>query len=376
MTNDTDKKWMLKAIRLSRNVIGKTTPNPPVACVIVNNNELVATGVHRGPGYPHAEVEAINAAPPEKLKGATCYVTLEPCNHWGRTPPCTKAVIQSGIQRTVIALKDCNPTVTGGGADELRQAGLTVDTGVLAMKALDVLGPWMVRTTTGKPFVVYKSAMSADGHIATSTGQSQWISCQQSRNLVHKIRQSVSGIMVGAGTVLKDNPHLTARKNKKIVGAPTRIIIDQFADLTVDYYVFNPDLTGKTIWVVSKKHYKKALKQKLTHVTVLSVPEFEDGLNLDYVMHYLSQKESMESILLEGGPTLAFSMIKYNLVHKILFFIAPLLIGGINAPSVLGGEGYCSLESAPKISQFSVRRYGQDMLLEGYLESCPCLQVL
>jgi diaminohydroxyphosphoribosylaminopyrimidine deaminase / 5-amino-6-(5-phosphoribosylamino)uracil reductase len=374
MISDIDRKWMLKAIRLSRQYIGKTSPNPPVGCLIVNHNSLVGSGVHCGPGSPHAEVNAIHAATPDMLKGATCYVTLEPCNHWGRTPPCTEAIIQSGIRRVVIALKDCNPMVRGGGIERLRSAGLTVDTGILPGKAFEVLAPWMVRTTTGKPFVIYKSAMSTDGHVATCSGESRWISCQKSRRYVHKIRRTVSGIMVGAGTVLNDNPELTARKKEKTIASPTRIIIDQFADVTSDYNVFKPETTGRTIWVVSKKHFRKAKSMTSENVRILPVSERSPGLDLEYVMQYLAQEESMESVLLEGGPTLAFSMIDQNLVHKIVFFIAPILIGGTNAPSILGGKGFNSIDSARRINNFSVRRFGEDMLLEGYLESCPCLQ--
>ena len=375
-TTQNDKKWMQKAIQLSRKWVGRTHPNPSVGCVLAKENTLFSTGIHRGPGTPHAEAEAIRSCPPGNLDKATCYVTLEPCNHQGLTPPCTDAIIQAGIKRVVIALPDLNPEVAGGGQEKLLAAGLEVELGVLAEPALEVLEPWLIWKTTGKPFVILKMAMSLDGHIATVTGESKWISNEKSRGLVHDLRKKTMGIMVGAGTVIHDNPQLTARKNSRVVSAPTRIIIDQAAKAPLNSKVFSSQLPGKTLWIVGESAYPKITSSHSDSFTIVPCPELKDGLDLNYVMEFLGREASLESILLEGGPTLAFSMIEQNLVHKVMIFISPRLIGGSSAPAVLGGKGFKSLKDAPKLSYISTRKIAEDVLIMGYLGDRPCLREL
>jgi diaminohydroxyphosphoribosylaminopyrimidine deaminase / 5-amino-6-(5-phosphoribosylamino)uracil reductase len=374
MISHADRKWMRLAIRLSRRWMGKTHPNPSVGCVIADERTLHSTGVHRGPGTPHAEMDAIRSCPPEHLARSTCYVTLEPCNHHGRTPPCTDAIISAGIHRVVIALPDLNPHVAGGGTGVLRAAGLEVETGVLGEAALDILEPWLIWITTGKPFVVLKMAMSTDGHVATVTGQSQWISNIRSRRMVHRLRERMMGIMVGAGTILSDNPELTARTRGRITAAPARIIVDRFAEAPENARVFMSSLPGKTLWILGESACNRPKKAAGCRIVVC--PELDNSLDLEYLMRYLGGEEKLESVLLEGGPSLAFSMIEQKLVHKVMFFMAPKLIGGASAPVVLGGRGFPSLESAPELSYFSTRRVGGDVLIEGYLGDRPCLREL
>lgn len=365
---------MRMAIRLSRKWMGRTHPNPSVGCVIADERTLYSTGVHRGQGTLHAEMDAIRSCSPECLARATCYVTLEPCNHHGRTPPCTDAIISAGIPRVVIALPDPNPHVTGGGIAALRAAGLEIETGVLSEAALNVLEPWLVWITTGKPFVVLKMAMSADGHIATVTGQSRWISNSRSRRMVHHLRERMMSIMVGAGTILSDNPELTARTRDRVTAAPVRIIVDRFAEVSENARVFTSSLPGKTLWILGESAFNRPRKSAVCKIIVC--PERDEGLDLEYLMRRLGGEESLESILLEGGPSLAFSMIEQKLVHKVMFFIAPKLIGGASAPVALGGRGFPSLETAPELSHLSTRRVAGDVLIEGYLGDRPCLREL
>lgn len=376
MITQTDKKWMRKAIRLSRGWIGKTHPNPSVGCVMAKDETLFATGVHRGPGTPHAEIEAIQSCSREQLDQATCYVTLEPCNHHGLTPPCTDAIIASGIKRVIIALPDLNPEVAGGGSERLRAAGLDVHMGVQAETALEVLEPWLVWKTTGKPYVTLKMAMSLDGRIATVTGQSKWISNEKSRRMVHDLRKKTMGIMVGAGTVIHDDPQLTARKGGRVVYAPVRVIIDRKAKAPLNAQIFSSHMPGKTLWMVGESSFAKSCSPPSDAYSIIPCPELKTGLDLEYVMRYLGREASLESVLLEGGPTLAFSMIEQNLVHKVMIFISPRLIGGASAPAVLGGKGFKSLKDTPKLSYVSTRKVAEDMLIVGYLGDRPCLQEL
>jgi len=368
-----DKKWMRQAISLSRLLAGKTHPNPSVGCVIVKNENKISSGFHHGQGKPHAEIEALKKCPEGKAKGATCYVTLEPCNHYGKTPPCTEALIKAGIKRVVIAIKDPNPNVRGNGIARLRNAGIEVVTGVLVDQAQKVIEGWIKWVTTGLSFVVLKMAMSLDGHVSTHTGDSKWISCEKSRKVTHKLRQQLTGIMAGAGTVLCDNPALTARKNGRIISAPDRIIVDRYAEAPADAQVFNPDMPGKTIWVVPEEKASAANIRSGKGAIILPCETQGKGLNLHQMMVTLGSEFSIESILLEGGPTLAFSLLKAKLIDKVMIFIAPILIGGLTAPPALGGEGYAYLSEVPTLVERKVRKIGSDVLIEGYLGERICL---
>ncbi|MBN1879577.1 bifunctional diaminohydroxyphosphoribosylaminopyrimidine deaminase/5-amino-6-(5-phosphoribosylamino)uracil reductase RibD [bacterium] len=366
-----DTKWMRRAIRLSAGQHGKTHPNPSVGCVIVKDGTLLSEGCHRGPGTPHAELDAISRCTKDRLRGATCYVTLEPCNHFGRTPPCTDAILEAGISRVVFALTDPNPSVVGGGADRLRRMGVTVESGILAESASTILESWMKWIVTGRPFVLLKMAMSLDGRVATKLGESRWISGERSRALVHRLRAHCDGIMAGAGTVIADNPELTARKGNRVIASPLRIIIDHNASLPAHLNVFDPNSISRTLWVVPESRFKSVCSRNNAAVKVIACPEKRSGLDLEFVLDYLGGEEGLESVLLEGGPTLAFSMIHDDLVDKLMLFIAPIVIGGTTAPSAVGGDGFGHLRQVPRLNAMKVRKIAEDVLIEGYLGRGP-----
>lgn len=367
--NRSDLTWMRRAIRLSRRGLGHTHPNPPVGCVLVNqHDECIGEGWHHGPGQPHAEIEALqNCSQPDQLPGATCYVTLEPCNHFGRTPPCTEALIRAGISRVVIAVLDPNPKVKGHGVHRLTEADIQVDVNCLTQEARRILDPWLTWVTTGSPMVLLKLAMSLDGHVATHTGQSRWISCEKSRAFTHKLRQELAGIMVGAGTVLADDPALTIRKNGKTIGSPVRIIVDLNAEIPMTAKVLDPGVPGSAVWVIAMDSFEAARQRAPEHIRILPCPRTESGLDLAYMLQKLGTDFDIESILLEGGPGLAFSMIEAQLVHKAMIFIAPIFIGGKNAPPALAGTGFAKLSDAARLIDRRVRKIGDDVLIEGYL---------
>lgn len=373
MTALNDAKWMRRAIRMAGEYQGKTHPNPTVGCVIVRDDLIVAEGCHRGPGTPHAEVDAIRRCDPEQLRGATCYVTLEPCNHHGRTPPCTDTLLESGIRRVVFALPDVNPNVCGGGAERLRNMGLEVESHVLADAALPTLETWMKWIVHRQPFVILKLAASLDGRVATCAGESRWISGEKSRKIVHQLRKLHPGIMAGAGTILADDPLLTAREGNHTIAAPVRIIVDHDAGLPERMNVFNPDMPGRTLWVIPESRCEFAVKRQSNNLRIIACPEIEPGkFDLEFLMDCLGREEDLESILLEGGPTLAFSMIQWNMVDKLMLFLSPMLIGGRSAPSAIEGEGFARLESAPRLRSMRIRKIAEDVLIEGYLRKGPC----
>ncbi len=358
---------MRRAITLSKRRLGRTHPNPTVGCVIVRDGCRIGEGTHRGPGAPHAEIEALQACGNVSPRGADCYVTLEPCNHTGRTPPCTDALIRAGIRRVVIAVRDPNPGVPGGGAERLRDAGIAVETGLLAEDARAVLAPWLKWIVTGKPHVVLKLATSLDGHVATRSGDSRWITGEASRRLVHRVRARVDGIMAGAGTVRCDDPALTARRGDRVIHSPVRIIVDRCAELPATARVFRQDMPGKTLWAVPKDRVKFARQSVPNTVQVLGCPVRPDGFDLPALMAELGTGFGLESILLEGGPDLAFAMLEQGCVDAVMFFIAPVLIGGREAPAALGGSGFDPLNRAVRLEHRRIRKIGDDVLIEG----CP-----
>lgn len=367
---------MRRAITLSKRRIGQTHPNPTVGCVIVRQGECIGEGYHRGPGRPHAEIEALRKCGDQTPLNATCYVTLEPCNHTGRTPPCTEALIRAGIRRVVIAVTDPNPGVRGGGAERLREAGITVETGVLAAPAAEVLAPWLKWIVSGKPYVLLKLAASLDGRVATRSGDSRWISSAASRRYVHRIRAQVGGIMVGAGTVRCDDPSLTARRGDSVVHSPTRIIVDMEGRAPSKARVFDPGMPGTTVWVLPESLAGQKRSAVAEKIRILACPEKEAGLDLQALMARLGTEYDLESILLEGGPGLAFSMVEQGCVDRVMMFLAPLLIGGTDAPAAMGGRGFDPLHRAVRLEHRKVRKIGDDVLIEGCPENRLCLQEL
>ncbi|MBN1552589.1 bifunctional diaminohydroxyphosphoribosylaminopyrimidine deaminase/5-amino-6-(5-phosphoribosylamino)uracil reductase RibD [bacterium] len=365
----TDTHWMRKALALARSVQGKTHPNPTVGCVIVKNNRLLGQGYHKFAGAPHAEIDALTSCGNNSASGATCYITMEPCNHFGRTPPCTDALIKSGIKRVVIALRDPNPEVTGGGIEKLKAHGIDVSVGIEEEKARKLNEAWIKWIQTGLPFVIIKIAASLDGKVATKTGDSKWITGEKSRHYVHRLRQRVSCVMIGSGTVLSDDPLLTVRKLYPKGPNPLRLIADSRLRSPLQAKIFQNQTDAKTIIATAhSSDTEKKIKLTTQGIEIIELSKSKNGIDLEELLQLLGKKH-IESILVEGGPTLAMSFIQSGLADKVLFFIAPLLIGGKNARCALEGEGFDLLAEAPVVKRCDVRRIGRDILVEGYIRS-------
>ena len=358
----TDKEYMQEALSIAANARGRTSPNPMVGAVIVKDNRIIAEGWHRQTGTPHAEVHALNMAD-DLAKGATLYVTLEPCSHFGRTPPCANAIVEAGIKRVVAAMSDPNPKVAGRGFQILRDAGIEVEVGICEEEARKLNEVFIKWVTTNIPFVTLKFAMSLDGKIATSTGQSQWITSEKSRCRGHKLRDLHDGIMVGINTVLADNPSLTTRfeggKN------PVRIIVDSKARIPLDSHVLT-DGQSKTIIATTKNSPSDRVNALEKAGAEIIFCGDENTVNLDFLMNELAKRE-ITSILVEGGGTLSFSLLEAGLVDKIYAFIAPKIIGGREALTPVEGNGFAKLSDAVNLKNITTEMIGNDILITGYI---------
>lgn len=358
---------MRQALRLAGKGLGKTHPNPAVGCVIVKNGIVLGRGYHRRAGEPHAEIEALRKCPPGSTRGATCYVTMEPCNHHGRTPPCTEALLRAGISRVVAATRDSNPNIKGGGLEYLEQHGIHVTLGILIREAEILNESWIKWIRTGRPFVTLKIASSLDGKVATCKGESRWITNEKSRRHAHRIRSRNAAIMIGKGTAVADNPQLTARRGDRIIAAPLRIVIDTHLQIPPDLRLLNPDMPGRTIVAVLNtvdSPGKPILAER--GIEWIECPPGAGGIDLDFLLTMLGQR-GIESILVEGGPTLAFSLLKLKLVDKLMLYLAPILIGGRTARSSVEGRGFECLPECPELYSIRTRRMGKDFLLTAYL---------
>lgn len=361
----TERDYMKLALDLAAKAKGRTSPNPMVGAVVVKDGEIVGKGYHRAAGEPHAEVNALEDAG-EEAKGATVYVTLEPCSHYGKTPPCTEALIEAGVSKVVVAMEDPNSLVAGRGLEQLAETGLEVESGLMAKEAKKLNEAFIKYITTDRPFVMLKNAMTLDGKIATKTGDSRWISGEDSRRYVHQLRDEVDGILVGIGTALADNPRLTARLPKKEGQDPTRIVLDSKLQIPLDCNLVTQESKAKTIVATSEKADKEK-KKKLEEVGVkiLTVPVTEGKVDLESLLIELG-KLNMMSLLVEGGSQVNASFLFENLADKVIYFIAPKIIGGQKAFSVVGGRGVAKVADGIVIKDKQVSNIGDDILVVGY----------
>jgi len=373
---------MALALRLAAKGRGLTSPNPMVGAVVVARNRLVGQGYHRRAGGPHAEVLALQSAG-DRAKGATLYVALEPCCHrHKRTPPCVPAIIASGIRRVVVAMRDPNPQVCGRGLRQLRQAGVTVTVDCLreeAERLNEIYCHWM---RTGRPFVVVKAAMTLDGKIATASGESRWITGEAARQHVHGLRRRMDAVIVGIGTVLRDDPQLTVRLASSRSGShpgrqPLRVILDSRARIPPSAKVLSPAVRGnggsgsRTNTVVGttvKAPRHRIERLRAQGVTVLVLPSQDGRVSLRACLSRLGQM-GITSAMIEGGSELNASAFRAGLVNRILFYIAPRLLGGQSAKGVIGGPSPKRLAETLPITDISVRRLGSDLVLEGTLRT-------
>lgn len=358
----TDEEYMELALAEAERARGNTSPNPLVGCVIVNaQGEIVGKGYHHKAGEAHAEVNALRAAG-TKARGATAYVTLEPCSHYGRTGPCCEALIKAGIKRVVAAANDPNPKVAGRGFARLRAEGVEVVQGVLAEHAYEQNEVFMHWMTTGKPFVALKYAMTLDGKIATATGDSKWITGLEARTQGHYLRSIYDGILVGKETVLQDNPELTCRltagKN------PVRIILDTNLSLPLDRKVFT-DKAASTI-VIAKRgaDEDKIAELQAQGVRVITVATKQGHVSITALLEVLG-KENITSIMVEGGSQIHGAFLDAGEVNRVYAFIAPKLVGGRAALTPVGGEGFAQIAQGYTLRKVTTTKLGQDILING-----------
>ena len=348
---------MEHAIELALNGIGCVDPNPLVGAVIVKNGRIIGEGWHKRFGGPHAEIEAFNSLT-ESCEGAEMYVTLEPCSHYGKTPPCAKAIVEHKIKKVYIGLKDPNPLVSGKGIEILENAGIEVETGIMEKECREINNVFFKYITTGQPYVVMKYAMSLDGKIACHTGESKWISCEESRAEVQKLRNRFNGIMVGINTILADDPQLTCRlKNGR---DPYRIIIDSSLRIPLDAKVIGTD--GKCIIATVSDDAAKIQKLHELGSNVIKTLPSNGRTDLKALMCEMG-KLGISGILLEGGGTLNFSALECGIVDHVITYTAPIIIGGNKTP--VGGKGFDRIADCITLENVKIRQCGSDTVTEG-----------
>lgn len=379
-----DTAIMKRVLRLAGKASGMTSPNPMVGAVLVKNGKIIAEDYHRKPGAPHAEALVIDKAG-EKAKGAALYVNLEPCCHTDkRTPPCTKAIIKAGIKKVVIGMKDPNPKVSGKGIEELSKSGVNVVSGILEEDSIRLNAAYAKYITTKTPFVILKVAMTLDGKIATPEGESKWITGEKARELVHKTRGSVDAVMTAIGTVKADDPRLTVRI-KKGTRSPIRIVIDPDFEVPIDAKILNTP--PKTI-IVTKKSQKSEVsnppsppfskggmggfspKNKMNGLIEkgVKIVDYEgERVDLNWLMKKLGEM-GIASVLIEGGSSLNSYALEDGIVDKVMFFIAPKIIGGKESFPSVGGKAFRKLSEAHQLKNITLKRIGEDILVEGYIK--------
>lgn len=396
-TSDLD--WMRRALRLARRGYGRTSPNPMVGAVLVKQGEVLGEGWHRRAGGPHAEVEAIADAKRRgaRVRGATLFVTLEPCSTHGRTPPCTDAILAAGVRRVVVAAVDPNPAHSGHGLDLLRQAGVTVEAGLLAEESArlnEAFNHWIVERT---PFVTLKVAMSLDGKIATATGESQWITSPESRRHAMRLRAGADAILVGVNTVLADDPALTIRPQRRTGVSPAsspvldglvppggrpeaclafgdrrdasptlRIVLDSRARTPLTARLVTDAFSAHTLVVVTDRAPAKRRCALERQVSVLVAPSREGRVDLPWLMAGLG-KRGITHLFVEGGGEVHGAFVEAGLAHRLVAFYAPMIIGGREAPRAVGGRGARVWSEIVRLEAVETRRIGPDLFLTGRL---------
>jgi diaminohydroxyphosphoribosylaminopyrimidine deaminase/5-amino-6-(5-phosphoribosylamino)uracil reductase len=354
---------MRRALDLALNGLGLAAPNPMVGAVVVNGGLVVGEGWHEGPGTPHAEVNALAAAG-DRSRGGTLYVTLEPCSHHGRTPPCAPAVIQAGITRVVAGVGDPNPAVDGRGFSMLREAGLQVSEGVLVAECEELIAGFAKHVRTGLPFVVLKMAASLDGKVAARDGSSRWITGEAARADVHSLRAASGAIVVGAGTAAVDHPSLTVRLPGYRGRPPLRVLLDATGRTPATGSLFEP--SAPTLVATtggSAREARRAWEEAGAEVLVIEEPATDGRVPLRPLMEALGKRE-IQQVLIEGGPTVASTAIEEGVVDRLVLYLAPKLIGGRDAPGIFGSEGVATIADARPVRILRIDHVGHDLKVQ------------
>ena len=361
-----DRHFMEIALELAARGKGYTSPNPMVGAVVVKDDKIVGKGWHEKVGGPHAEVNAIDDAG-EQAAGSTIYVTLEPCNHQGRTPPCTRRILSAGIKQVIMAMKDPNPDVSGGGANFLIQNGISVKSGVCEAEARRLNESFIKYITTKRPFVTLKCAATLDGRIATRTGDSKWVTGELSRKYVHELRHEIDAIMVGVNTVKTDNPSLTTRLDDKKGVDPIRIVLDTKLSIPENSKLLQIPSSSDTLIITgySESSPKRTAIESMG-VKVIDAALKDGRIDLDALMDQLG-KRGITSLLVEGGARVAASALQAKIVDKINFFYAPKILAGDDGVPICSGLGPELMAQSIPVGNIRVRQFDNDIMIEGYL---------
>jgi len=359
--NKIDEKYMRLALKLALKAQGRTSPNPIVGAVIVKNGRVVGTGYHKKCGQAHAEVNAIRRAG-KNAQGADMYVTLEPCNHFGRTPPCTDAIIASGIKTVIVGMTDPNPVNNGKGIRKLNRSGVKTVCGILREEAAAINRPFIKFITTALPYITVKIAETIDGKIATRTGDSRWITSEESRKYVHQLRKVSDAVMVGVNTVIRDDPMLLSKSSKD--EQPARIIVDSGLRTPLKSRIFSNTKNSAVVIATAKRPPSWKVKKYEERGALIITAGTKNGkVDLAALAEILAGM-GMINILAEGGGELSAGLLKYGLVDRFLFFIAPKIIGGRDAVTSIEGEGVLMARDAVGLKGVTMKSIGSDILVE------------
>ncbi|MHB0870631.1 MAG: bifunctional diaminohydroxyphosphoribosylaminopyrimidine deaminase/5-amino-6-(5-phosphoribosylamino)uracil reductase RibD [Chloroflexota bacterium] len=366
--------YMARALELATGARGSTGNNPAVGAVLVRDGRVVGEGFTQPPGQAHAEIGALREAG-DLARGATLYVTLEPCCHHGRTPPCTDALIAAGVVEVHMAMLDPNPLVSGGGRAALERAGIATRVGEREAEARSSLEGWLTYISKGRPQVIAKYAMTLDGKIATSTGESRWITGPKARRRVQELRAGVDAVLVGVNTVVADDPQLTARDEagNPLPRQPLRLVVDSTARIPLESLVVSGGLPGTTAVIVGPGADPQRVKriEELGNA-VITVPRKRGRVDLESALQILATEWGVTSLLVEGGGELLGSLFDQGLVDKLVAFVAPKLVGGAQAPGPVGGRGVESIAAAVQLRDVAWERIGDDMMIVGYVDRETC----
>jgi diaminohydroxyphosphoribosylaminopyrimidine deaminase/5-amino-6-(5-phosphoribosylamino)uracil reductase len=360
-----DEYYLKRALTLARRGRGKTSPNPMVGAVIVRNDRIVGEGFHLKAGLRHAEIAALKKAG-NRARGAVLYVNLEPCRHYGRTPPCVDAIIKSGVKRVVAAMVDPNPVNRGKGISRLRKAGIKVETGLLEKEARALNEAFIKYVGSGIPFVTAKTAQSLDGKIATVTGDSKWVTGERSRRFVHRLRAEADAVLTGINTVIRDDPLLNARAGSgPAARQPLRVVIDSTLRIPPDAKLLKDRTGGKVLIAVSRpKSVRKAEMLRKKGAEIVRIPGRKGRVDLKKLLRRLAER-GVTRVLIEGGGEITASALEERLVDRMCFFIAPKIVGGKSAVTPVEGGGIGKMNRAIELTEMRVRRFGTDLMVEG-----------
>ena len=355
---------MALALELAWSAVGLTSPNPPVGAVLVRGDRVVGEGFTQPAGQAHAEVVALNSAG-DLARGATLYVTLEPCSHYGRTPPCTEAIIAAGVSEVHVATIDKNPRVSGSGIGQLRRADIAVHVGQGQYQADELSAPHSKLVSTGRPLITAKFAMSLDGKIATRTGDSKWITSEESRRYVHELRARSDAIMAGIGTVIADDPQLTARRpdGTPLPRQPLRVVVDSSGRIPLESTLLRQP--GETLIAASGGSEEKLAHLEEAGAEILTLSALDGRVDLLVLLTELGDR-GVTSVFVEGGATLLGSLFDAGLVDRVVAFVAPMIIGGDSALSPVGGVGFERMADALRLKDIQNQTFGEDVAVTGW----------